>query len=1100
MKNLHIKIALFSFMMLSIIDTQAQVGINTDGSQPDNSAMLDIKSTTRGILIPRMTQAQRDAITNPVNGLLIYQTDDESFYYYNGSAWNSISAGGTDNDWTKAGHFVYNLTDSIGIGVSTPGAILDVHGHIWQTGTGGAVFVGEGAGKNDDLRSRRNVFVGLKAGNANISGENKIAIGNNALALDSINNNLIAIGDSVLYNNKTVTHNGVNINGYNNIGLGSNSLFSKQTGNNNLAVGNYAAYKDKYASQNIAIGDSALYKNGLNDYLGQTNHANNNIAIGVASGKNNEYNNGTIIIGNKAAYNNNSIGLQAIAIGHNAMEYTGGGRSYSVAIGNNAMRGMKDSVPSGSHYPNMAIGYAALYKNFDGSANTAVGYISQKQNFNNYYNTSLGYESLGSGALDDLSVGIGNFNTAIGVKAMMMNNGGNHNIAMGYKSLMGNRIGNENVGIGTNVLQFNTRFSGSTAIGYQAMSYYDNTGNNSYSGNTALGYQALKGYSESTTVIHYGNTAIGSDVLSNIIGGDSNTALGSNALKLNTDGSYNCAVGASALQSNQTGNYNTVMGIFSGNNATGSGNIFIGAFSGFHETGNNRLYIENSSADADNALIYGEFDNNILRVNGQLQIHNISGTGFAFPTADGNSNQIIQTDGNGQLSWIDVPVSANGSIDKHSDVDTSTATPTNGQVLKWDGNNWTPANDSNTTYSAGTGLDLAGMVFSLNSDINNLTDVDTSTTAPATNQILSWNGTNWVPKNDDNTTYTASNGVILSGNDFQHDDTSTQTSVDNSNANVIQDIALDNFGHITAISSVDLDTHYYTQTQLQTSTAAQVHWNNLTNVPASLQDGDDDTTYSAGTGLDLSGTTFSLNSGINGLTDVDTSTNAPTNGQVLAWDGTNWVPKDATDTGAHEINDLTDGKSNGDSVFLGNSAGAVGNSHGSTGVGVYCLNASTGDNNSAFGYGALAAINTGTNNVSIGFIAGLMDDADNPITDLSSSIFIGAMTKPLNTTGDTNEIVIGTNTTGLGSNTVIIGDANITKTALNGKVGIGTTDPKSALQVNGGVQVADDTDTASVDKVGTLRYRADSNNSYIEMCVQTGTTTYAWIVIHQETW
>ncbi|MBN1178532.1 MAG: hypothetical protein JXD18_04935, partial [Anaerolineae bacterium] len=52
------------------------------------------------------------------------------------------------------------------------------------------------------------------------------------------------------------------------------------------------------------------------------------------------------------------------------------------------------------------------------------------------------------------------------------------------------------------------------------------------------------------------------------------------------------------------------------------------------------------------------------------------------------------------------------------------------------------------------------------------------------------------------------------------------------------------------------DDRYYTETELSTNTAAQVHWDNLTNVPSDLSDGDDDTTYSAGTGLSLVGTTF----------------------------------------------------------------------------------------------------------------------------------------------------------------------------------------------------------------------------------------------------
>ena len=66
--------------------TFAQVGINTE--TPDASAALDITSTTGGLLVPRMTAAQRDAISSPASGLMIYQIDGTvGFYYYNGSSW-----------------------------------------------------------------------------------------------------------------------------------------------------------------------------------------------------------------------------------------------------------------------------------------------------------------------------------------------------------------------------------------------------------------------------------------------------------------------------------------------------------------------------------------------------------------------------------------------------------------------------------------------------------------------------------------------------------------------------------------------------------------------------------------------------------------------------------------------------------------------------------------------------------------------------------------------------------------------------------------------------------------------------------------------------
>ena len=72
--------------------------------------------------------------------------------------------------------------------------------------------------------------------------------------------------------------------------------------------------------------------------------------------------------------------------------------------------------------------------------------------------------------------------------------------------------------------------------------------------------------------------------------------------------------------------------------------------------------------------------------------------------------------------------------------------------------------------------------------------------------------------------------------------------------------------------------------------------------------------------------------------------------------------------------------------------------------------------------------------------------------------------------------------------------------AQGGNVGIGTTTPSSKLQVAGGIQMADDTDTASAAKVGTLKYRVSGNNSYVDMCMQTGAATYEWVNIVQNNW
>ncbi|HMO62768.1 MAG TPA: tail fiber domain-containing protein [Ferruginibacter sp.] len=83
--------------MLTVMSLHAvaqRVGINVTGAAPHTSAMLDVASTNRGLLIPRMTLAQRNAVATPATGLLIYQTDNTAgFYFYNGVAWQGISGG-----------------------------------------------------------------------------------------------------------------------------------------------------------------------------------------------------------------------------------------------------------------------------------------------------------------------------------------------------------------------------------------------------------------------------------------------------------------------------------------------------------------------------------------------------------------------------------------------------------------------------------------------------------------------------------------------------------------------------------------------------------------------------------------------------------------------------------------------------------------------------------------------------------------------------------------------------------------------------------------------------------------------------------------------
>ncbi len=119
------KSKLFFISLLFLVSNAfAQVAVNTDGSTADPSAMLDVKSNTAGILIPRMTAAQRDAISNPVPGLMVFVTTDSTFYFYKNSGWQKVGNGASY--WHTGNSSVF--TDSlVGIGTNSPAARLEIN-------------------------------------------------------------------------------------------------------------------------------------------------------------------------------------------------------------------------------------------------------------------------------------------------------------------------------------------------------------------------------------------------------------------------------------------------------------------------------------------------------------------------------------------------------------------------------------------------------------------------------------------------------------------------------------------------------------------------------------------------------------------------------------------------------------------------------------------------------------------------------------------------------------------------------------------------------------------------------------------------------------
>ena len=239
---------LFAFAILSLGVANAQVGINT--TSPDASAALDITSTDKGLLIPRMTTAQRTAIATPVEGLSVYDTTTKSNWQYNGTAWTNASP---DMRSVNTGSHITNDAGVGGTGINAGGNSV--------------IAIGTSAGFANSGSSA--IFIGPYAGYNNTAA-NTIAIGTNSLRVNTTGSPNIGIGAQSLFKNTTGAANvaigpysqQTNVTGNNNVSMGTQSL-SNNTGSNNVAMGSFSMFGVgdlSTGSSNLAAGQFSLYR------------------------------------------------------------------------------------------------------------------------------------------------------------------------------------------------------------------------------------------------------------------------------------------------------------------------------------------------------------------------------------------------------------------------------------------------------------------------------------------------------------------------------------------------------------------------------------------------------------------------------------------------------------------------------------------------------------------------------------------------------------------------------------------------------------------------------------------------------------------------
>ncbi len=419
---------LTTILVLLSLGLFAQVGVNNDGSSPDGSAMLDVKSITKGMLVPRMTTAQRTTISSPATGLLVFDETTGGFWFYNGTSWVSLSDANhvgdeiadADND-TKIKVEESADEDIIRFDMEGTEFLKMQNGRLDVMNTGGSVFLGELAGFSDDHSNNLNTAVGSRALFSNTTGNNNTADGHQSLYSNTTGYKNTANGKSALYHNTT---------GYSNTANGSSALYSNTTGFGNAANGTLALYYNTTGNNNTANGKNALYHNTT----GYLNTANGISALYYnTTGYKNTANGSSVLHSNTTGNNNTAIGSVALysntygsyntALGTDAQE-EGISASYNVSVGHRTLAENETAVA------NAAVGYSAL-EHAVGSGNTALGYstgptatslgssntfVGRNAGFSGgatiNYSTALG-EFATVTATDQIRIG-NNFNTSIG--------------------------------------------------------------------------------------------------------------------------------------------------------------------------------------------------------------------------------------------------------------------------------------------------------------------------------------------------------------------------------------------------------------------------------------------------------------------------------------------------------------------------------------------------------------------------------------------------------------------------------------------------------------------------------------------------------------
>jgi hypothetical protein len=553
------------------------------GYSPNSSAMLDVKSTTKGVLIPRLTTIQRNEVSSPATGLLVFDADENSFYFFNGTSWINLSSDNANGiiGYTASDKvYLKDVNNNFGIGTTTPTNKLEVKADA-DNGIDQAIFnVVNNQGDTVFAVYPQGVRINVyddpltKA----VSKKGGFAVGGFKPAKGTTTNEYLRITpDSIRMYFEEVpagkaasSKGGFAVGGFKPAKAG---VISDVLTITNESTKIYTTDPDAGFGVEDAAGSGYMKLTPENYFIG---HQAGEL---VSTGKHNTFLGYQAGSSNTEGWDNIFVGYQA---GFSNVGYSTTKGANNIFIGNKAGYNNKGAAFGEYGHDNIFIGKEAGFNNVNGPGNLFIG-------------VNAGFNNIGSSSND------GGYNVFIGNQAGFENKSGASNVYVGLEAGKTDTSGSGNAYVG--------QYAGRSAIGHSNSFIGNSTGGN-LKGNGNACFGSYAGYTDPLSHDVNNNTLIGYSAGQWIVSGGGNTILGNNAGYYFDEGDNNVFIGTESGK-----------GSGSGLNNPGSGNVFIGYQSGFWETGDNKLYIENS--ESSQPLIYGDFSTNKVTINDVLKLRPI---------------------------------------------------------------------------------------------------------------------------------------------------------------------------------------------------------------------------------------------------------------------------------------------------------------------------------------------------------------------------------------------------------------------------------------------------------------------------------------------